>query len=552
MVRRKRNPNGTWSFEVLYGRVAVVVAVLLLILWLAKSIFIFCFFKYYRDYENLNFWDALIYPVNMSEVRVRQGNADIEEAKKLISERKWSEAYMSLAKGVGRSPKNVEGRQMLAEFDLAIRRRPDIAIDTLERGILYGKDDLKFMRLYLRLLIDQSADKKLIKVATTLLERNEVKNEEVIAYLSVAASTVYALHGNYELSKEILVKHGIDRSLPGVIRLSRNEWEQGNSKEAIKIILENLKYSTKRAPLYALLANYYAALKDYDTAMKYSTLRAVEDPFSVDQRVERFELLYKAGRGAEIKQGVNDFIEQYGSNHKAMLLLGNFAAESGNIELMRRVYDIAIQRNFSIAPYCLLLMETMIGNGMYKESVAFAENIMQESPAWVKRYEDVFSCLRAVSYYALGNVNMTDILLGDILKRSMVTPKILVATARRLDLLGGTVHSHKLLESAVDRYPNHQLALTRLVQMEIKVGNSTNLDKHILKLLQMRRPPRTLIDSAKKNLVSDRFIFASDRSKILSDIDVLISNRDTEKSFSDREDEEVVERITDGGERGDF
>ena len=84
--------------------------------------------------------------------------------------------------------------------------------------------------------------------------------------------------------------------------------------------------------------------------------------------------------------------------------------------------------------------------------------------------------------------------------------------------------AQKLLEDAVERFPRHQLALTRLVQLDIKQGNSTNLDKHIVRLLSMRRPPRDLVLEARKSLASDRFIFTNNREKIMKEIDTLIDN----------------------------
>ena len=76
------------------------------------------------------------------------------------------------------------------------------------------------------------------------------------------------------------------------------------------------------------------------------------------------------------------------------------------------------------------------------------------------------------------------------------------------------------------------MALIRLVQNEIKIGDSTNIGKHVLRLLQMRRPPRELITDVYNNLSSDRFIFVRDRKKILDEIESLKANNSSE-TFSD-------------------
>ena len=72
------------------------------------------------------------------------------------------------------------------------------------------------------------------------------------------------------------------------------------------------------------------------------------------------------------------------------------------------------------------------------------------------------------------------------------------------------------------------------------MGNSTNLDKHIFKLIQMRRPPRRLIMEAKRSLESDLFIFTTDREKVMNEIDVLLKRESDSgtKVFSDLSDSE--------------
>ena len=427
-----------------------------------------------------------------------------------------------------RSPKNIRGVLLLSEFYLSPGfKTPDLALLTLEKVWIYAKDDTQYIRaLYAHARNSTSPeDRRLINVAEKLLKSGDLKNKEVIAYLAMSVSSIYALHGNFAKSKEFLEKYGLDKTLPGILRLSKNEWEQGKREEAIKIIADNFDYAQSKEPLYALLVNYYTAMRDFDKARQYSMLRSIENPFSIEQRIEYINLQNKTGDKAAVKDAVDNIFKQYSSDFNSMLLLGNYAADNGDIALMRRIYDNAIANNFQVGAFCLLLLETMLTNGDYKDAVNFSEEILKEKPVWIKRYEDVVSCLRAISYYATGNVNMADILLKDVLSRNTATPRVLVATARRIEGLGGTPFAQKLLENAVERFPRHQLALTRLVQLDIKQGNSTNLDKHIVRLISMRRPPRELVLDAKKNLASDRFIFTNNREKIMKEIDTLIDNK---------------------------
>ena len=370
----------------------------------------------------------MIAPLEIQAHRERIGEYNARKAKEYIKERKYREAYMSLANAVGRSPKNIEARQMLAEFNLSFGR-PDIALEIMEVGLIYATENTKYIRLYMRLLIDQNEDKRLVLVAERLLSKGNIKNPEVVAYLAMSLSSIYALHGNYDKSKEYLVKYKLDKTLPGILRLSKNEWEQGNRDAAIKVIADNFDYAHNKEPLYSLLVNYYTVMKDLDKARQYSMLRSIENPFSLEQRMEYLNLLKKSGDVENLKADLDKLFNQYKNNNKGMLYLANYAADNGDIELMRKIYDTAITNNFSIAPYCLLFLETMLTNGEYKAASDFAEEILKDKPMWIKRYEDVLSCLRAIAYYGIGNNNMADILLRDVVKRGTCSPKVLVATA---------------------------------------------------------------------------------------------------------------------------
>ena len=524
LVRRKRKPNGTWVFQILWGRVIAAFAVLVVVLWTLGAGAMYAYFKYRLGYDEMTFAKAYTVPFNMTEIRRSMGDYNIEEAKRLLKEQNIGEAYFHLSAGVSRSPRNIEGRQLLSELSMLIYRNPDRSIGIMDAGLIYGVNDINFMRSYIRMLLDNTEDAKLIRVGERLLKDEMLTNADVKNYIAMALSTVYALHGNYEKSKQYLVDYGLDKTVPGITRLSKNEWEQGKRDEAIQVIADNFNYARKKEPLYALLVKYYTAMQDYDKARQYSMLRSIEDPFSLEQRMEYLRLLKKSNDEEDMRRDLELLFTQYSKNNRGMLHLANFAADIGDLPLMQRIYDIAVRNNFPIAPYCLLLLETMLTNGDYKAATDFAEEILKDRPPWIRRFEDVLTCLRAIAYYGTGNPNMADLMLSEVLKRNTATPKVLIATARRLEDMGAIGPAHKLLENAVERFPRHQLALTRLVQIEIKIGNSTNLDRHLFNLLNMRRPPRELIEDARMKLVSDRFIFTGDRKKVMGEIDALMQN----------------------------
>ena len=136
-----------------------------------------------------------------------------------------------------------------------------------------------------------------------------------------------------------------------------------------------------------------------------------------------------------------------------------------------------------------------------------------------------------MAYYAVGNTNMSTALINDIIKQGSVNPRTLVATARRFAILGEDTIAHKLYVAAVEKDPMHQYALVRLIQFELDAGNSSDLNKYIFRLINMRRPPRDMILEARRKLLTDRFIFTTDREKIINAIDAVF---DIEKVSGNR------------------
>lgn len=539
MAYRYKKSNGTWAFGINYIRLVVVMLLMLVVTWGTISIFLYSFMKHYKKYSNMTFLDAAVMPFDRRGIAEKQGDFDIEKAEALLKEGDYTAARICLISGTARSTKNLKGRKMLAEFYLRLMGRPDFALQALEIGIPYALKDLQYVRFYFSILMEESEDVKLAAVGKKILSSPEASTE-VKLYVAMSLGTIYALHGDYQKSDEYLTKNGLQNSLPGVMRLSKNKWEQGRRDEAIAILKAAVGKVNDVEPIYAMLMSYYADMGQYDTARQYAVMRSVEKPFSVSQRIDYLKILKKTGEDARVNKELRELYEQNKSNETALLYLANYAADNGDMELMNKIYNTSIENNYSQAPFTMLMIETLLMRGKSEEAIVIFDEIMKKKPSWLRRYGGVFGCLRAAAYYGAGNTEMATILVDELLKKGNIPPRTLIATARRFDKMGSKVLAHKILVDAVERNPRHQLALTRLVQMEISMGNSTNLDKHIFKLIQMRRPPRRLIMEAKRSLESDLFIFTTDREKVMNEIDVLLKKESDSgtKVFSDLSDSE--------------
>ena len=390
--------NGRWSFRANWGRIFALLVFLGLLAWAAFSSMIYFVFKYSRGFEDITVYDAVVAPFNMDAHRRKVGNFNINSALADFKSGQitdFSKTFGNLVMGVTRAPENIEGRLQLARIYVAMGR-PDIAIEKLEQGILFGKENLDFVRLYVRLLLDRMEDAKIVAVGEKLLDPSDpykAESPQIRAYLAMSLSSVYAMHGDYTKSEKYLKDYKLEKTLPGILRISKNKWEMGKRDEAIQIIADNFQFPENKDPMYALLVNYYTAMNDFETARRYCVLRQSEDPFSPMPKLELIKLLGKSGDTENQNKMIDDYFSQNKRNNTAMIHLANLAADKGDTKLMRKIYENSIKEGFPAGTYCLLLLESMITSGNYKQAVDFSEEILKGKPVRRRIFRDTLDSI---------------------------------------------------------------------------------------------------------------------------------------------------------------
>lgn len=530
-----KTESGAWKMKFNFFRIFAFLVSTTFVMWLMLATAIFFFFKYKRNYEEMTFGKALTFPFERQAFTVAMGDYNINLAISLFEKAStdpkfdFKTAYQNLRDGVTRSPKNIKGKLYFTRLQWRMGNK-DEAIAILEKSLPIGYNNLDYIRDYTKMLIMKLDDEKLIKTATTILEANP-SSQEVKVYLAMTLATVYAMHGHYDKSKHYLATYGLDKTTAGILRLSKNEWEQGNREEAISIISRNIDSMRDLDPVYALLSNYYIMMNDYDMVRKYASLRIIEKPLNVAPKIDYIRAMTKNGEEEKAKIELDKLFELNKDSEPDTLMVAHYATETANLELMRKIYDNAIKKDFNVSQFCMMLLETFISRGSYTDAINFSEAIINESPKWLQKNDDVFVCLRAAAYYAAGNTNMANVLIDEVMKRKTINPRNTVATARRFAMLGEPKIAQKLYLTAVEKDPRHQYALVRLIQFEIDSGNSTDLNKYIKRLIGLRRPPRDMILKARDALMSDRFIFTAELDSVVAQIDAIF---ELEKASSDR------------------
>lgn len=512
---REHGPSGRWRIRFRWGRIAALFCALSVAAYLAMCGLFYAIFKYSKGYDEVTYGSMLTYLFNQEEHRVKRGDFHLEVAKTAIENGEFNEAYGHLVTGVSLSPANLEGRLMLSEFQL-LTRQEDRALRTLREGIPYASNDVAYLERYIQVMLRNQKDYEVIEVAQSILRANP--DQEVKQLLSLGAAQAHFFRGNYDEAEDYLNEGDLLGQIPGAILQARINWLRGQRSLALEQLLAGADNFPQKDPFYALLTEYYRELGDLSRAKQYAVLRSNNAPLSIAPRIGLLNVYDASGDKERARNEARAILRQFSQDEQGLLQLGNYATEVAEIELMRRIYQTALENGFNVAPFALLVIECQIAAEEYEEAVVFSEDLATESPEWLESTRAVFNSLRAVAYYGMGNAELCQLYLEQFLQAPVNRPDVHLAVSRRFEKMGAALQARNVLETAFRSNPDNQNALTRLIALELELGNSSEVGPYLKKLLKMRRPSRDVLREAYRRLGSDRFIFTPDRDSILIEL----------------------------------
>lgn len=518
---RRRRPNGSIRLYFRWGRIFTVFCIMLVGSYAALATGLYYFFKYRQDYDDVSYWKMYTVLFQREQHRREVGNYHIEQAKEELARGNFQLALHYLRSGVPRAPDNLEGRLLLAEFFLRALRRPDMALEVIERGLPYASEEAGYMQNYLQLLLSLKRDESIIAFMDANLNKPEY-SPDINRMIALAGATAHYYRGNYAVSQEIIENNALDDTLEGLLLKSRILWDSGQQRSAIHLLETAPPRFSKADPLYAMLSRFQREQGNYSAARRYTILRSANNPLNVVPRIELLYILKADGQEARVRLESEAILREYGNDEQALLALANYGTEEGNVELVRRAYERALQNGFNVSPFSLLLVEAMLVGGDNAGAIEFIEEIVREQPDWLRQNMPIFDSLRAVAYFSAGNAELSQIYLNRFLSHKTTRVETLLAIAKRFNSLGGNDQARELLVRAYQQQPDNQAVLTALLNQEMSMGYSSRLNRYLTQLLDMRRPPRELLEQAYLQLGSDRFIFTPDRQDLLIRIQAML------------------------------
>jgi tetratricopeptide (TPR) repeat protein len=533
---QRRQPDGKITVSLRWLRILSVFFALFVAAWVSTAGALYFWFKYNKSFDVVTFADMVTLPFRLDEHRQEMGDYHVEKGIESLNESSYREALTYLRLGVTRSPGNLEGRLLLSEFYEQLLKRTDIAAGLLCKGLeLGGIDDINYLKKTIRLLLRHQLDADIQKIADTYLpEVKEINDRNRI--LAFGAAQANFLRGNYDRADDYISIYELNVSIEGVLLSAQISWNRGHQEAAVKKLELNLKTFEKNESILMQLSRYYRELGKIEEARKYAILRNLANPLSAAPRIELLYIYNKSGDTEREEKETRRILKQFSDDSLALQAIANFAADSGNIQLARHCYEEALESEFEIDSFALLMIETHLVDSDFEGALSFAEELDKERPDWLIKRRDVFNSLRAVASYGINRPDFGDIYLNEFLSGENIGPQQFFAVARRLIKIEQPHKARRVLVKAFELTPTNQMVLAELIKIELQLGYTENLNNLLKRFLQMRRPQPEIIVEAYRKLGSDRFIFTPNRESLLIDLSTMIrENAETTARFQSEE-----------------
>ena len=490
--------------------------------WFTVAGGLFLHFKYRKDFDEVSFVDMMFLPVKIDEHRRKMGDFHVQKGLDYIKDGNFRDGLRLLRLGVARSRGNLEGRTVVAEiFEIALRR-PDKATQMMLEGLDEGGiEDIDYVKKTLRMLLRYQMDEEIQDLADRTLP-DEPEITDLNRVLAFGAAQANYLRGNFDRADDYLIDYNMIESLEGLLLSAQISWERGNQVAAITKMEQSLNKFPNSEPLLMQLSRYHREMGDVDQARRYAILRNVSDPMSAAPRLELLYIYNKSGDSEREQRETQRMLKQFRTDEKALQALANFAADTGNIELARRTYEEALENEFAIDPFALLLIEAHLVDKDYNGALSFAEELLKEKPDWLNKRWAIFQSLRAVVSYGANRPDLGEIYLQSFIEDKGTQPSSHLAVARRFNNIDRPQQARKILMEAYKTAPSNQKILSELIRVDLKLGNTENLNRLLTRFIQMRRPEMELLVDAYRKLGSDRFIFTPERESLLLELGALL------------------------------
>jgi len=508
-----RRTGRGWQVQVKWGQLVISAVLVLSLGWLGLASSAYVFVKYRRGFSDVKFTDMLMLPVRWQAYQVAKGDFFIKAALEQLKAEKYREAFYDLRVGISKSPANKEGRLLLAQF-YGLWKRSDLAQLTLLEGLPYHRNEPDYLKVLFSFLLQRQEDERILALCKDLLGEDTTPSARN-QLIGTAAATASFFRGNYDQAEDYMRTFNLASTRDGRLLMVRITWERGLKDLALTQMSQLTAEFPNDEEIYAQNVSYLREAGRDDDARRESFLRSIANPNDARARIDLLYELQKEGDTRSLKANVDELFQDFSSNGNALLALADFAANTGDSALARRVYDYARSHNLPWDGAALMMIEANIVSKKYQPALELVRQLLKDNPEWGRQYYVVFNGLQAIAHYGLGDAESAQLFLNNFLSQNTVRADNLIAVSKRLMDVGAQNQAQQVLVEAVKADPLNQAALSGLIKLDLQLNHTDTLADNVRTLLTMRKPSREILSSAYRKLGSDLFLFAPDRMALL-------------------------------------
>jgi predicted Zn-dependent protease len=466
-----------------------------------------------QEVEATRYADFVL-PSRWPAVRAARGDHQIANAQKLLAKGQRLQALLVLRVGVAQSPGNRDGRLLLAQL-LLEAGRPDVARQVLLDGLTFHHDDADYLRPVFSFLFAQQRDATVIAIARKYLPPAPAANDRDRLH-SLAAATAAYFRGDYDLAEDFLhAQPGFADSRDGRLLTAKIAWERGYHDLALLHLRELAAAFPNDLEIHGELAAHLDRAALADEARRAALAFQIAHPALPGPRLELLRAYHRLGDAARTAREIDAFVRDFISDAGALLALADFAANTGNVSLARRLTDLARAQKSAWEPHAILAVEAQVVARDFHGALDAARNLLRDNPDWHARFGPVLSSLQAIAHFGLADTESGSLMLTNYLNKSYLRAENLLAIAQRLVDVDAADYARTTLVRAITADPLNQAALTRLVELDLNLNRIDELPTHLSRLVAMRKPSPDILRVAQHKLGSDLFLFSAERPAAL-------------------------------------
>jgi tetratricopeptide (TPR) repeat protein len=476
----------------------------------------FLFIRYQQHIAAVSYVDFLL-PSRWTCVRVARGDHQIAAAQKLAGTGQRLQALLLIRGGVAQSPANRDGRLLLAQL-LLEAGRPELARQVLLDGLAFHHADPDFLRPLFSFLFQRQEDARVIAIARKYLPQPPTQAEPD-RLCSLAAAIACFFRGDYDLAEDFLrTPPSLAASRDGRLLAAKIDSERGYHDLALLRLRELAAAHPDDAEIHAELVSRLDHADRHDEVRRTALAFQIAHPALPGPRLELLRAYHRTGDRDRAAREIDAFLRDFATDAGALLALADFAANTGDAPLARRLTTAAREHQFPWEPHAILTVEALVVARDFRGALDASRALLHDNPDWTDRYGPVLGSLQAIAHFGLGDTDDASLLLTRYLNQSYLRAENLLAIAQRLVDVDAADYARQTLIRAIAADPLNQAALTRLVELDLNLNRIDELPAHLARLLAMRQPSPDILRVAQYKFGSDLFLFSAERPAALAAI----------------------------------